>query len=537
MAVDTQKFLDLSPTKTGGDVASNIKPKTSSERHGIGGSFLSIKVKIVKAADILKGTLAAKKIEEKKKQKRDQLLKRKQKEEELEKPPGDTDKNAKKLKLELPAVSWLDTVKNFVFNVLFGWAALKFLEFLPQMVGLLKPLASIAGFFIKFGEFILKTFITFVDWGYKAYDWTRGALKNLFGEEGAAAFDKFSGVLKTLINLQLTLTLAMIALANDFGSNIFEFTGALRHIFKYGLRRAGRRALIQILGPKAAKTVLGTGTAKALTATTAGGVTGGTATAATTGTTATTATTATGIGAAGTAGIILGALGIASAVGEGGAQILKVTNRWEENAKIAAAKSNKLRFYNPMKWWNKGVAAFFGILNRIGGATFGLFDIVGAPFRLIIEAIRWPFMNESQREKAGLNLEKFDARIREQFRGFFNMFDFLNIVPNSPGSWGSIGWWGDPAKAKESLGYDTNKPLTKEQRLELEVIEMNKVDTESLNKKASYEETNGSTIVLNSTQGSGNNNQSTESTGSFTLASSNGSGDSTQADLFYKNSG
>ena len=66
---------------------------------------------------------------------------------------------------------------------------------------------------------------------------------------------------------------------------------------------------------------------------------------------------------------------------------------------------------------------------------------------------------------------------------------------------------------------------------------MNKVDTESLNKKASYEETNGSTIVLNSTQGSGNNNQSTESTGSFTLASSNGSGDSTQADLFYKNSG
>ena len=161
MAVDTQKFLDLSPTKTGGDLASNLKPKTSSERSGIGGSFLSIKVKIVKAADILKGTLAAKKIEEKKKQKRDQLLKRKQKEEELEKPPGDSDKDAKKLKIKLPAFSWLDTVKNFVFNVLFGWAALKFLEFLPKMIGLLKPLASVAGFFIKFGEFILKTFISF----------------------------------------------------------------------------------------------------------------------------------------------------------------------------------------------------------------------------------------------------------------------------------------------------------------------------------------------------------------------------------------
>ncbi len=225
MAVDTQKFLALPPAKTGGDVASNIKPKTSSERHGIGGSFLSIKVKIVKAADILKGTLAAKKIEEKKKQKRDHLLKRKQKEEELEKPPGDTDKNAKKLKLELPAFSWLDTVKNFVFNVLFGWAALKFLEFLPQMIRLLKPLASIAGFFMKFGEFILKTFMTFVDWGYKAYDWTRGKIGDLFGEGGATAFDKITGVMKNVLNLQLTLTLAMIALSKEFGSSIFEFTG------------------------------------------------------------------------------------------------------------------------------------------------------------------------------------------------------------------------------------------------------------------------------------------------------------------------
>ena len=37
--------------------------------------------------------------------------------------------------------------------------------------------------------------------------------------------------------------------------------------------------------------------------------------------------------------------------------------------------------------------------------------------------------------------------------------------------------------------------------------------------------------------GSGNNNQSTESTGSFTIDTSNGSGDSTLSDLQYKNSG
>ena len=120
------------------------------------------------------------------------------------------------------------------------------------------------------------------------------------------------------------------------------------------------------------------------------------------------------------------------------------------------------------------------------------------------------------------------------------MFDFLNIVPNNPGSGGAIGWWGDPEKAKASLGYDTNKPLTKEQRLELEVIKMNKteVDTTGIAKSASYEENNGTTVVVGSSSGSGNgNNQSTESTGSFTIDTSNGSGDSTLSDLQYKNSG
>ena len=57
-------------------------------------------------------------------------------------------------------------------------------------------------------------------------------------------------------------------------------------------------------------------------------------------------------------------------------------------------------------------------------------------------------------------------------------------------------------------------------------------------KSASYEDTNGTTVVMGSSSGSGSgNNQSTESTVSFTTASSSGSGDSTIADLFYKNSG
>ena len=58
MAVDTQKFLALPPAKKGGDLASAIKPKESSKKT-VGGNLIVIKTKIVKASDILKGTLAA----------------------------------------------------------------------------------------------------------------------------------------------------------------------------------------------------------------------------------------------------------------------------------------------------------------------------------------------------------------------------------------------------------------------------------------------------------------------------------------------
>jgi len=214
MAVDTQKLLALAPAKKGGNLASAIKPKESSKETA-GGKLVVIKTKIVKASDILKGTLAAEKKNINDQRKIEEQKKRKSEEKDLETPENKDTKESKKLGIKLPKMSWLDSVKNFIFTTLFGFVAVRFLEFLPALIKLLKPLASIAGFIMKIGEFALKALIAFVDIGYKAYDATRGFIKNLFGEEGAQTFDNISGHLNKLFNLISAIALGVLSIGNE----------------------------------------------------------------------------------------------------------------------------------------------------------------------------------------------------------------------------------------------------------------------------------------------------------------------------------
>ena len=54
--------------------------------------------------------------------------------------------------------------------------------------------------------------VTFIDWGYKAYDATAGFIKNIGGEDAAKVFDKFSGVLTTFANLAVIAGLSAVKL-------------------------------------------------------------------------------------------------------------------------------------------------------------------------------------------------------------------------------------------------------------------------------------------------------------------------------------
>ena len=181
-----------------------------------GNALLVIKTKLVSIDTILKGTLAAEKKAENDKRKAQERSERKEDEKEIEDDSQDG-KKAKKFKLAPPkqVLSFWEKIKSFFGKVLFGWLAVRLIDWLPKLMPILKFLAGFADFIIKVGGFLLNALITFVDWGYKAVSATRGFVKNLFGEKGAKAFDGITKHLTTLFNIIGSIALGVLAFGNE----------------------------------------------------------------------------------------------------------------------------------------------------------------------------------------------------------------------------------------------------------------------------------------------------------------------------------
>ena len=159
----------------------------------------TIKTNVVKIESILKGTLALdkKQLDDKK---RDVSKKRKEKiETKLETKPNA--ESGGKVKLPAaPRMGILDWIKNFIGNIILGYFAVRLIEHLPKIMPILKFLGGAADFIIDIGGKLLNGLVTFIDIGYKAYDATRGLVKNLFGKSGEKQFDQLSSVLNTFLN-------------------------------------------------------------------------------------------------------------------------------------------------------------------------------------------------------------------------------------------------------------------------------------------------------------------------------------------------
>ena len=177
----------------------------------------TIKTNVVKIESILKGTLALdkKQLDDKK---RDASKKRKEKiETKLETKP-----NAESGKISMPAAprtGILDFIKNFIGNVLLGYFAVRLIKHLPKILPIVKFLGNAADFIIDVGGKLLNGLVSFIDAGYKAYDATRGFIKNLGGENFAKGFDKFIGAIDTALFLTTVLagSMAMEAMSGDGG--------------------------------------------------------------------------------------------------------------------------------------------------------------------------------------------------------------------------------------------------------------------------------------------------------------------------------
>jgi murein DD-endopeptidase MepM/ murein hydrolase activator NlpD len=177
-----------------------------------------IKINVIKIEDIFKGSLALdkKQLDDKKK-----ATSRKRKEDietKLETKPNV--ESGGKVKLPAaPRMGILDFVKNFIGNVLLGYFAVRLIKHLPKIMPIVKFLGNAADFIINTGGELLNGLVTFIDIGYKAYDATRGFIKNLGGENFAKGFDKFIGAIDTALFLTTVLagSLAMEALTGGGG--------------------------------------------------------------------------------------------------------------------------------------------------------------------------------------------------------------------------------------------------------------------------------------------------------------------------------
>ncbi len=208
MAVNIQKFL---PSSKGGSLAKMNKTliKSSSSVSLSDKSVKNIgiiKVKIIEIDSILKGTLASekKKLSEAKKQ--DSSKRREKIEEKLETKPK---AESGKIKMpSLPRMGFLDWVKNFIGNVILGYFAVRLVDHLPKIIPIVKFLGKATDFVLDVGGKLLDGLVTFIDWGYKAYDATRGFVKNLFGEGGVKQFDQLSSLLNQFLNLAIIAGMA-----------------------------------------------------------------------------------------------------------------------------------------------------------------------------------------------------------------------------------------------------------------------------------------------------------------------------------------
>ena len=92
----------------------------------------TIRTKVIEIDKLLKGTLAAEKVQQKKERKQKEVEQRAQQETKLEKKDKDGEKESPKSLI--PKLSFLDGIKKFLGDVLMGWLTFRLIEFLPQII-------------------------------------------------------------------------------------------------------------------------------------------------------------------------------------------------------------------------------------------------------------------------------------------------------------------------------------------------------------------------------------------------------------------
>ena len=291
-AVQPQQTLVPAAPDTGGGGVKSFKSDKE--------AALSIKTSTIQVATLLKGSYVLQKEQLKNQRKAKEKGSRDKAEKGLEKGP----KGGGKVKMpKLPGKGLLDKIFGFVSTIVFGWLALKLVDWMPTLQRILPTLGRVADWFISAGIWVVDALAGIIDFGYKLVDKMEGWVKNVFGEEGAEKFKTFMTNLKDLIsgflvwkiigqkifaavikNIKFAFGIAKAIVVNAFkfvnfvtggaaqkgltavtqgltkvGSWIGKKTGITAaknlggKIFKHGAKRAGKRALLKMFGKQFVK--------------------------------------------------------------------------------------------------------------------------------------------------------------------------------------------------------------------------------------------------------------------------------------------
>ena len=173
-------------------------------------SSLTIYKKVIKIDKLLKNNFRLQSKAEENRKKESETKKKESREKELETPKKF--KGFQTLRNALPKTGILDSIKRFIIFTFAGWAFTQLFQFLPKLLEVAKVITPIYSWFEKGIGMLFEGFVSFIDFGYKAYDSVRDLTKQIGGENFQKTFDDFSSNLNKFLNLAITA--AMIAAAS-----------------------------------------------------------------------------------------------------------------------------------------------------------------------------------------------------------------------------------------------------------------------------------------------------------------------------------
>ena len=189
--------------------AENITPRKYNVKGTVTTVFYGkVNTKLIGINNVLRGNLALARQKKQRKIITDQNITRQRRESALETQPNvEKKRNVTEKIPKAGGLNILGWFRNFIGKIVLGVLAVQLVGQTPLLKNILTGALKVADFLSSAGVFLVDAFSTFINFGYNAYDSTRGFLKNIGGDSVINLFDGFMDKLSVLVDVLLVASL------------------------------------------------------------------------------------------------------------------------------------------------------------------------------------------------------------------------------------------------------------------------------------------------------------------------------------------